>query len=167
MASPFSWPVLVPSALRAPAPVNLGVRLFMPSIAKSVATLRILGDSLIPEEITAIIGSTPTSSYRKGDVKLLPGGQKIVRKSGMWLLEVRDRAPEDINAQVLEIIDNTTQDLPIWRSLCQRYEVNLFCGLFMGESNEGISLSVSTLLALGERGIEIDFDVYAPTQETK
>jgi hypothetical protein len=27
MASPFSWPVLVPSALRAPAPVNLGVRL--------------------------------------------------------------------------------------------------------------------------------------------
>jgi hypothetical protein len=26
MASPFSWPVLVPCALRAPAPVNLGVR---------------------------------------------------------------------------------------------------------------------------------------------
>ena len=25
MASPFSWPVLVPYALRAPAPVNLGV----------------------------------------------------------------------------------------------------------------------------------------------
>jgi hypothetical protein len=28
MASPFYWPVLVPCALRAPAPVNLGVRLF-------------------------------------------------------------------------------------------------------------------------------------------
>jgi hypothetical protein len=28
MASPFLWPVLVPCALRAPAPVNLGVRLF-------------------------------------------------------------------------------------------------------------------------------------------
>jgi len=27
MASPFLWPVLVPYALRAPAPVNLGVRL--------------------------------------------------------------------------------------------------------------------------------------------
>ncbi len=26
MASPFSWPVLLPYALRAPAPVNLGVR---------------------------------------------------------------------------------------------------------------------------------------------
>ncbi len=31
MASPFLWPVLVPSALRAPAPVNLGVR---PSLMK-------------------------------------------------------------------------------------------------------------------------------------
>jgi hypothetical protein len=29
MASPFYWPVLVPSALRAPAPVNLGVRLLL------------------------------------------------------------------------------------------------------------------------------------------
>ena len=29
MASPFSWPVLVPSALRATAPVNQGVRPFM------------------------------------------------------------------------------------------------------------------------------------------
>lgn len=27
MASPFSWPVFVHSALRAPSPVNLGVRL--------------------------------------------------------------------------------------------------------------------------------------------
>ena len=32
MASPFSWPVLVPYALRAPAPVNLGVRPLMPAI---------------------------------------------------------------------------------------------------------------------------------------
>lgn len=32
MALPLYWPVLVPYALRAPAPVNLGVRLFIKSI---------------------------------------------------------------------------------------------------------------------------------------
>ena len=35
MASPFSWPVLVPYALRAPAPVNLGVRPLMKSNEKN------------------------------------------------------------------------------------------------------------------------------------
>ena len=42
MASPFSWPVLVPSALRAPAPVNLGVSplifLFMQAYIHSSAS---------------------------------------------------------------------------------------------------------------------------------
>jgi len=33
MASPFSWPVLVPSVLRTPAPVNLGVR---PSLTSTI-----------------------------------------------------------------------------------------------------------------------------------
>jgi hypothetical protein len=36
MASPFYWPVLVPCALRAPAPVNLGVR---PAIGKNTVKL--------------------------------------------------------------------------------------------------------------------------------
>lgn len=139
----------------------------MSSIAKSVAALRIIGDSLVPEEVTALIGSEPTSSYRKGDVKRLPSGKNLVRKTSMWLLEVTDREPEDINAQVMEILAITTPDLAIWRNLCQQYKIDLFCGLFMDSSNEGFCLSAATLMALGERGIKIDFDVYASTQEAE
>jgi hypothetical protein len=45
MASPFSWPVLVPCALRAPAPVNLGVRPSRMSIAQ-IASESILASRL-------------------------------------------------------------------------------------------------------------------------
>ena len=39
MASPFYWPVLVPSALRAPAPVNLGVSPLLLSVASARSIL--------------------------------------------------------------------------------------------------------------------------------
>jgi hypothetical protein len=137
----------------------------MPGIAKSVVTLRIFGDTLLPEEVAPLIGSAATNSYRKGDVERMRSGRTLVRKTGVWQLQVNDREPEDINAQVAEILARLTPDLSVWRSLCQQYEVDLFCGLFMNDSNEGLSLSVPTLMALGERGIELGFDVYGPTRE--
>ena len=48
----------------------------------------------------------------------------------------------------------------MWRALVARYDVDLFCGWFLENSNEGVSLSPSSLLALGERGIELDVDIY-------
>jgi len=43
--------------------------------------------------------------------------------------------------------------------------MDLFCGLFMKESSEGFSISPATLAMLGERGIELQFDIYAPINE--
>jgi len=43
-----------------------------------------------------------------------------------------------------------------------RFEVDIFCGLFMGSSNEGLSLSPRTLSALGQCGIELGLDIYGP-----
>jgi hypothetical protein len=51
MASPFSWPVLVPCALRAPAPVNLGVRPHFRTIGilggKTLFTFGLFGTLLV------------------------------------------------------------------------------------------------------------------------
>jgi Domain of unknown function (DUF4279)/SEC-C motif len=141
------------------------VRPRMPRITKSVATLRVFGDELIPELVSALLGATPTDSYRKGEVKLLRGGKELIHKTGMWRLGVPDREPEDLDGQVSELLAGLTPDLDVWRDLTELNQVDLFCGLFMDESNEGFGLSVSTLSALAERGIELDLDVYAPSKE--
>jgi hypothetical protein len=137
----------------------------MPQIAKSVATLRVFGDDLIPESVSAILGAIPTDSYRKGDVKLLRSGKELIYKTGMWRRGVPDREPEDLDGQVRELLAGLTSDLTAWRDLSERNKNDLFCSLFMEDSNEGFSLSVSTLSALAERGIELDLDVYAPSKE--
>ena len=137
----------------------------MPAIAESTAALRISGDGLIPEAVTACIGAMPTSSYRKGDVRQKRGGGELIRKTGMWLLEVPRKEPEDLNAQVAEILSRLTQDIAVWKALTQEFEVDLYCGLFMGNTNDGLCLSAATLAALGDRGIELAMEVYAPIPE--
>lgn len=136
----------------------------MARLARSVATLRIIGDDLVPDEVSKLLGGTPTRAHRKGDEIPLRGAQCLAR-TGMWRMAATETVPEDVDAQISEILGKLTPDLESWRSLASRFRVNLFCGLFMEEGNEGLSVSPSNLIALGERGIELDLDIYAPNAD--
>ena len=134
----------------------------MAAIGMSTLTLRIFGDTLDPEAVTAMLGAKPTYACRKGDVETTKRGRQIVCRTGLWKLSVPDSEPEAIDAQVASLLAQLSADLATWQHLGQAFEVDLFCGLFMNDTNEGFSLSVATLKALAERGIEIGFDAYAP-----
>ena len=129
-------------------------------IDHSIATLRFFGDDLVPDEITALLGASPTVSYHK-DQELVGSKTGTVRiaKTGSWRLSAARREPEDLEAQILEILGQLTQDLSVWESL-SRYQPDLFCGLFMGSSNDGLPLSAKALLSLGQRGIALGLDIY-------
>jgi hypothetical protein len=71
-----------------------------------------------------------------------------------------ETAPENLNAQVAEILSCLTTDLAVWRQLSLHYQIDMYCGLFMGHWNDGMSLSVDTMLALGQRGIALNLDIY-------
>jgi hypothetical protein len=133
----------------------------MAHLAKSAASLRIIGDDLNPEEITSLLGCEPTQGQRKGEAII---GKKIgsvrVARTGLWRLGVADSDPAEIDAQIGEILGRLSSDLKVWRDLASRFEMDLFCGLFMDCSNEGIEISAESLLALGERGIKIGLDIY-------
>ena len=52
-----------------------------------------------------------------------------------------------------------SQDLTAWTDLSRRYRGDLFCGLFLADGNEGITLSVDTMRAISERCLELDLDI--------
>src|SRR5258708_39458644 len=89
---------------------------------KSAAALRILGDDLIPEEITRVLGREPTGAEHKGQV--LGGkstGRERIARSGSWRFEVADRTPDDLNGQIMEIVGQLNQDPEVWASLVKRF----------------------------------------------
>lgn len=127
----------------------------------SAVTLRIIGDDLLPHEITDLLGVSPTRAQTKGDeIVGKTTGQIRIAKAGMWRLSTLDREPEDIDGQIREILSLTTSDLAVWRNITERYRADLFCGLFVRVSNEGLSISAASLEALGARGIELSLDIY-------
>ncbi len=135
----------------------------MALLHRSTATLRIMGSSLVPAEISAILGIEPDYACLKGDqVFGFPLGQLETVPVGIWSLKASDQEPENLDGQVQEILNRLTPDLNVWAVLTRRFKLNLFCGLFMSEYNEGLLLSPQTLISLGQRGIELDCDLYAP-----
>lgn len=132
----------------------------MSSIDRSVAVLRFFGDDLMPETISTMLGAQPSVACRKGQEIVGPKtGHIRVAKVGSWRLEAADREPENLEAQIFEILEQLTSDLSVWSSL-SHFKPQLFCGIFMRTSNDGMDLSASVLKALGERGIALGLDIY-------
>lgn len=133
----------------------------MAQVSKSVATLRIMGDDLNPVEITALLGHAPTESQTKGDELIgRATGNKRIARIGLWRLTATPSEPENLDAQIAELLGKLTTDMGVWSKINERYEVDLFCGLFLNQGNEGMSVSPSSLYSLGLRGIELGLDIY-------
>jgi len=138
----------------------------MATLSKTKASLRVMGDDLNPSEISELLGCEPTRKMIKGQpFSWNKQGKPRLAKSGMWRIEAAEKIPGNLDEQVNELLGKLTSNLDVWRSLSMKYKIDIFCGLFMESSMEGISLSSDSMLALGQRGIEIDFDMYCPDED--
>ena len=125
------------------------------------ATLRFFGDELDPADITRALGSQPSVSARKGEIWRTTAGAEKVARRGFWRLETKRRSPGALERQIGELLSLVTDDLAVWALLTSKYEADIFCGLFLGEENEGFSLSPRISNAAGVRGLELNFDLYS------
>ena len=134
-------------------------------IKKSEASLRIFGDTLIPEEISNLLCGTPTSSTTKGEIIT---GKKTetsrIAVKGSWHLQANSKTPEDLNQQIQEILSQLTDNLDAWRKISGKHKINLFCGLFLDTENGALGISADNLVKLGQRGIELQLDIYEADQ---
>src|SRR6187402_2148886 len=135
----------------------------MAHIHETTVTLRFFGDDLDPTEITAQLGRSPTIGAKKDGVWTTEGGTEKIARTGTWRLAAKDRRPGDLNGQVSELLATLNDDLSIWTDLTARFQADVFCGLWMEETNEAISLSVATMKELSARNLRVWLDVYDPT----
>jgi hypothetical protein len=129
-----------------------------------MATLRVIGDDLDPDEVTTILGCAPTYAQRRGQriptrSPSLPEGFRVA-KFGLWRLDATEAVPEDFEAQLAEILKKVTAEPEAWQDVSRRFRVELYCGWFMASGNDGIGISSDALRLLGERGIALHIDIY-------
>jgi len=132
----------------------------MAVIAETFASLRFHGDDLEPQALVGLLGKAPSDCVRKGDViKSEKTGHERIAKTGRWGISAARRKPGNLDAQIEELLSQLSSDLAVWRQLA-KYEPDLFVGLFLEQSNEGIELSANSLSLLADRGISLGLDVY-------
>lgn len=131
-------------------------------VSRSMASLRISGEDLDPDEITGLLGKAPDMIQRRGQPMRLTRGRTggAIMGFSSWSLQAEAASPSDLDLQVARILDGTTADMAVWTGIASRWKVDLFCGLFLETFNEGVTISPETLRGLGERGIELGLDIY-------
>ena len=132
----------------------------MPLVERSSATIGFYGDDLNPSEITERLGRAPTFEARKGDERASRSGR--FAQTGVWLLEAEGREPADLNGQINDLLDSLTGDLSIWRSLSGRFRGRVYCGLFLGSTNEEVDIGRDTLARMVDRELYLGLDLYGP-----
>ncbi|HET6433776.1 DUF4279 domain-containing protein [Dyella sp.] len=127
----------------------------------SIVSFRIFGDDLVPSEVTSLLACEPTKAFAKGDVRIgSTTGNRYVERTGRWSLTAEDRYPEDIPAQISEVLSKLSEDPAAWALLRSRFTMDFFCGVFMGTSNDGLEFSPELLEKLSSRGISLNLDIY-------
>lgn len=132
----------------------------MGELSRAVASLRVSGEDLIPDEVTGVLGANPSMAYARGDQVASKHGAARVAKFGLWSCAGPETEPADIDAQVRQLLQRLTPDVSVWQQLAKRFDVDLFCGWFMEHLNEGVEISPATMSALAQRRIVLSLDIY-------
>jgi len=137
------------------------------TIARVRASLRVFGDGLEPEEVSALLGREPTRSHRKGDLagSDSPGRSGSVEPTGAWILDSWLPEKAEIEEHVEALLGAVSNDSDEWERLTERFSASVLCSAFLDQYNEGFELSPRIAQSLSERGLVIAFDVYSGDPE--
>ena len=125
--------------------------------------LRIYGEELDPDRISALLGCEPSSAARKGNQ---------FPKKGRWVYEIDSKdcdENDDVDDGVRKLLTRLPSDPDFWTSLANTYSVDVFCGLFITSTNRGFGISTEVSRLLSDRGLQIGFDLYfdSPSEQPK
>ncbi len=132
------------------------------ALQRAIVTLRIDGDDLDPQEVTHLLGDKPRLGVQKGQRYAGHNGKEITARTGMWWFGEDWETMPDIGSQIAALLGRLTNDLAIWKSIASRFHCYICVGGHFHDWTGGLALKPDVLTLMAERGLSIDFDLYAP-----
>lgn len=131
------------------------------SVDRTTVTLRLFGDDLNPAEVSRLLACQPSTAYAKGDAIVGRSiGRERIARIGSWRLESDEDRGVDLAAQIEKLLSRVNGDLDVWKKFTQKYEIDLFCGLFLEDIARELWLSAEVLQMIAARRLSIGFDIY-------
>jgi hypothetical protein len=126
------------------------------------ASLNVAAPDLKPEEVTQLLGATPTAQQTRGEPVLRTDGSVgLPRKYGRWSRTIK--APETDEWDVAEVIRDLFSGLPesleVWSKVRQLGTIRISLGLSLAKNNEDFFLDAELIGFLADRGVSLWFDI--------
>ena len=128
------------------------------TLNKIEVSLRIMGQELVPCEVTKLLGCEPDEAFTKGHLLSERSGARA--RQGLWSVTSREAGGEGLSANICRLLARTTSDPGIWRSLTRTFECDVLVGGWASTENPMMSLSREALSALVARELSLEFDLY-------
>lgn len=126
------------------------------------ACLRVFGPELDPDHVSATLRCEPTRSWRRGEPH--PRLKGHTSKMGMWQIDSGLEMGRPLVEHLRAILTATTDDLTAWKQLSSKFECDVFVGGTVADLNTWIVLPPDVMKALGDRQVELAFDLYVDEQ---
>ena len=118
-----------------------------------VGTVTAFGDGVIQAD--------GLDNVRMGELVRGHNQQLRVAPTGRWNVTTGWETAPLLGRQIESLLGKMTNDLAVWREVEQRFETLVTVGGHFEDWTGGFFLPLTTLVALSERRLEIDFDLYA------
>jgi len=132
------------------------------ALQRARVSLLISGDDLDPQEITHLLGGNPRLRVRKGDTFTGHNGKRVTARTSLWHFGDEWENAPSVGSQIANLLGRLTQDMGSWKSVTSRFDCCVSVGGYFEDWTGGITLEPTTLMLMAERGLAIDFDLYAP-----
>jgi Domain of unknown function (DUF4279) len=126
--------------------------------------IEITGDDLEPDEITSLLGVSPTQQQAKGKLVSNPNGRRSrMGRFGRWSLQLQPSETDewDVAEATKLLISKVPADHGVWKSISSRARVRLNVGLSLETFNQGLSIDPILLRLLADREMQLDIGIYA------
>lgn len=133
-------------------------------LRRACVSLAIHGDHLVPDELTSLLGCQPDVGVRKDETYSTSSGGTREARSGLWISRGCYREPPCIDKQIADLLNGLPGEHTLWTRLTTDFDCYINVGVWFMEDSwtGGFGLQAQTLRMLGERGLKVDFDMYAP-----
>ncbi len=121
------------------------------------AYFTITGDDLDPDEITKLVGVSPTDSWKKGDVNPRNGRE---RKFGRWSLYSRLARSEEFEAHITDVLAQLDQNSDGFKKVSQAYKGHMQLVGYFHSSYPGLYFTPETVQGLAKYNLGVDHDFY-------
>ena len=113
--------------------------------------------SFDPDEITRRLGTSPTDSWRKGD---LHPRTSMERKFSRWCLYSRLPREEQLENHIIDVLAQLDLNAAAFASVSEEYGGRMQLVSYFHESYPGLYFEASLVSGLARYGLIVDFDFY-------